>query len=73
MFANVPILVFKNSTELIFTTFLWFPINFWQLLGPAQLVVAAIFGAIGFVWIIILPYLGWRLIKYIAKNKVQSL
>jgi hypothetical protein len=74
MFETIPILAFMNFTltELIFSPFLWLPINIWRLFGPAQIAIAAIFGAIGFVWIIVLPYLSWRLIKYIAKNKVQG-
>jgi hypothetical protein len=54
--------------ELIFSSFVWIPVYVWRLLGPAQIAIAAIFGAIGFVWIIVLPYLSWRLIKYMAKN-----
>ena len=74
VFAIFPIIGYMNSTpaELIFLSFIWLPMNVWLLLGPAQIAIAAIFGAIGFVWIIVLPYLSWRLIKYMANNKVQG-
>jgi len=75
MFAIFPILAFIKHppTDTIFSGFLWLWINVWRLFGPAEFAVAAFFGAIGFVWIIVLPYLTLSLIKYIAKNKVQGL
>ena len=63
-----PVGAFTHLTSLHIHIF-----DLWRLLGPAQIAIAAIFGAIGFIWIIVLPYLSWRLIKYIAKNKVQRL
>jgi hypothetical protein len=75
MFETIPILAFMNftPTELIFSPFLWLPINFWRLFGPAEFAIAAIIGSICFALIITLPYLTLSLIKYIAKNKVQGL
>ena len=66
-FANLAFMI-HPPTDLIFSGFLWFVIDVWRFLGPAEFAIGAIIGAISFAWIITLPYLTLGLIKYISKN-----
>lgn len=63
IFVILTLLIFKIN-EIFISAFLTFPIIVWPLLGPAQIIVAAIFGAMGFIWIIVLPYVSLKLIRY---------